>query len=178
MVPRAGLEPATTSIPVNLNDIEDFLLFSHAKLNLTKLTAKQYSRRVKAFLVGKSSVADRDIQVFIQKKKESCTPNYVSNIISSFKAYFRDYKGLVWMDGYKHPSSPLKLKPEIRKEDVRTFIEAIDGLGVKCVALFLASSGLRRGEVLSLQESDINRSLRSLIPSCHLGQTKHSGITF
>jgi integrase len=178
VVPRAGLEPATTSLPVNLNDIDDFILFAQAKLNLTKLTAKQYSRRVRAFLVERSFVTDRDIQVFIQKKKESCTPNYVSNIISSFKAYFRDYKGLSWMNDYKHPSTPLKLKPEIKKEDVRKFIEAIDDLGVKCVALFLASSGLRRGEVLSLKESDVNRELRSLIPSCHSGQTKQSGITF
>jgi len=177
-VPRAGLEPATTSLPVNLNDIDDFILFAQAKLNLTKLTAKQYSRRVKTFLNGKNSVSDKDIQVFIQHKKESCTPNYVSNIISSFKAYFRDYKGLAWMDGYKHPSSPLKLKPEIKKEDVRRFIETIDDLGVKCVTLFLASSGLRRGEVLSLKKSDVNRELRSLIPTCHSGQTKHSGITF
>ena len=51
-------------------------------------------------------------------------------------------------------------------------------MGVKCAALFLASSGLRRGEVLSLKESDVNRKLRSLIPSCHCGQTKQSGITF
>lgn len=45
------------------------------------------------------------------------------------------------MDGYKHPSSPLKLKPEIKKEDVKNFIEAIDDLGVKCATIFLASSG-------------------------------------
>jgi len=86
MVPRAGLEPATTSLSVNLKDIADFILFAQAKLNLTKLTAKQYSRRVKAFRTGRNSVTDKDIQVFIQQKKESCTPNYVSNIISSFKA--------------------------------------------------------------------------------------------
>ena len=123
-------------------------------------------------------MTDRDIQVYINKKKESSTPNYVSNIISSFKAYFRDFKGLSWMDDYKHPSSPLKLKPEIEKEEVKKFIETIDDLGVKCVAMFLASSGLRRGEVLSLKESDVDRVLRSLIPSGHSGQTKHSGITF
>ena len=178
VVPRAGFEPATTSLTVEFSDLEDFLLFAQAKLNLTKLTSVQYLRRIKAFLNGRSFVTDRDIQVYIQKKKENCTPNYVSNIISSFKAYFRDYKGLSWMDDYKHPSSPLKLKPEIEKGDVRKFIEAIDDLGVKSVALFLASSGLRRGEVLSLKETDVDRSLRSLIPSCHSGQTKHSGVTF
>jgi len=64
MVPRVGLEPATTSLHVNLNDLEDFILFAQAKLNLTKLTAKQYSRRVKAFLKGRSFVNDRDIDVF------------------------------------------------------------------------------------------------------------------
>ncbi len=178
MVPRAGLEPATTPLKVDLDDLDDFLLFSRAKLNLSKLSSVQYLRRVRAFLRGRSFVTDRDIQVYIQKKKENCAPYYVSNIISSFKAYFRNYKGLSWMDGYKHPSSPLKLKPEIKKEEVRKFIEAIDDLGVKCVALFLASSGLRRGEVFSLKETDVDRRLRSLIPSCHSGQTKHSGITF
>ena len=43
MVHRAGLEPASTSLPVKLNDLEDFILFAEAKLKLTKLTALQYS---------------------------------------------------------------------------------------------------------------------------------------
>ena len=178
VVPRAGLEPATTSLPVQLTDLEDFLLFAQAKLNLTKLTSVQYLRRIKAFLDGRSFVTDRDIQVYVQKKKETCTANYVSNIISSFKAYFRDYKGLSWMDGYKHPSSPLKMKEEIEPEKVSKFIEAIDDLGVKCVALFLAVSGLRRGEVLGLKKSDVKRNLKCIMPNCHNGETKHSGITF
>ena len=68
-MPRAGFEPATTAIPVNLCDLDDFILYATAKLNLTKLTAKQYSRRVKAFLNDKRFVSDKDIQVFIQNKK-------------------------------------------------------------------------------------------------------------
>ena len=66
-MPRAGLEPATTSLTVNLNDIEDFILFAQAKLNLTKLTAKQYSRRVKAFLKGRGFVTDREIQILVNR---------------------------------------------------------------------------------------------------------------
>jgi len=84
-VPRTGLEPATTPLNVDLDDLNDFLLFAQAKLNLSKLTSIQYLRRVRAFLTGRSSVTDRDIQVYIQKKKEKCAPYYVSNIISSFK---------------------------------------------------------------------------------------------
>jgi integrase len=178
MVPRAGLELATTVFKVNLDDLEDFRLFARAKLNLGKGTVKHYISRVKTFLRNRDSVTDKDIQLYVQKKKENCSPDYVSNIISSFKAYFRDYKGLSWMDGYKHPSSPLKMKIEIEPEKVRKFIEAIDDLVVKCVAVFLAVSGLRRGEVLSLKKSDVDRSLRCIMPNCHNGETKHSGITF
>jgi len=178
VVPRAGLELATTVFKVNLDDLEDFKLFARAKLNLGKGTIKHYVSRVRTFLRNRDFVTDKDIQLYVQKKKETCKPDYVSNIISSFKAYFRDYKGLSWMDGYKHPSGPLKMKEEIEPEKVRKFIEAIDDLGVKCVALFLASSGLRRGEVLGLKKSDVDRNLRSIIPTCHSGQTKHSGITF
>ena len=47
-----------------MNDIEDFILFAQAKLNLTKVTSVQYSRRVKAFLKGRSFVTDRDIDIF------------------------------------------------------------------------------------------------------------------
>jgi len=178
VVPRAGLELATTVFKVDLGDLEDFRLFARAKLNLGKGTVKHYISRVKTFLRNRDSVTDKDIQLYVQKKKENCSPDYVSNIISSFKAYFRDYKGLSWMDGYKHPSSPLKMKEEIEPEKVRKFIEAIDDLVVKCVAVFLAVSGLRRGEVLSLKKSDVDRNLRCIMPNCHNGETKHSGITF
>lgn len=178
MVPRVGLEPATPSMLVELDDLRDFQLFAQAKLNLSKETVKHYVRRVKAFLRDREVVKDKDIQLYVQAKKENCTPNYVSNIISAFKAYFRDYKGLSFMDGYKHPSGPLTIKEEIEPEKVKRFIEAIDDLGVKCVALFLATSGLRRGEILSLRKNDVDRKLRRIMPNCHSGKTKHSGVTF
>jgi hypothetical protein len=64
VVPRAGLELATTSLIVDLGDLEDFRLFAQAKLNLSKVTVAHYLRRVKAFLRGRSFVTDRDIDVF------------------------------------------------------------------------------------------------------------------
>jgi len=178
VVPRAGLEPATTVLVVDLEDLEAFRLFAQAKLNLSKETVKHYVRRVKAFLRSRNTVTDRDIQIYIQEKKEKCKPDYISNIISAFKAYFRDFKGLSFMDGYRHPSSPLTIKEEIEPETVKRFIHAIDDLGVQCVALFLATSGLRRGEVLGLKKSDVHRNLRCIVSDCHSGGTKHSGITF
>ena len=180
-VPRAGFEPATTFILEKKRlkrDLEEFKLFALAKLNLSRETVKHYVRRVKAFLEGKSVVSDRDVQLYIAEKKQTCKPDYVSNIISAFKAYFRDFKGYPFMNGYKHPSGPLKLKEEIEPEKVKQFIEALDDLTVKCIAVLLASSGLRKSEVWNLRKSDVDRGLRAIIPNCHSGETKHSGISF
>ncbi len=54
---------------------------------------------------------------------------------------------------------------------MKRFIEAIDSIEVKCIALFLATSGLRKGEVLNLKKGDIDRNLRCIIPNCHFGKT-------
>jgi integrase len=181
-VPRAGFEPATTPFLMDkecLNeDLENFRLFAIVKLNLSKLTVSQYICKVRPFLEGITTITDRDVQEYIQRKKETCSPGYVSNVISAFKAYFREYKGLRLMDGYRHPSGPLKIKEEIEPIKVKLFIEAIDNLTVKTIAILLATSGLRKGEVLGLKKEDINRVLRCIIPNCHSGETKHSGISF
>ncbi len=116
-MPRTGFEPATTTIILEkdrMEDLENFRLFTRAKLNLAKLTASQYICKLKPFLKDKSVVTDKDIQTYIQSKKGVCSAGYVSNVISAFKAYFREYKGLKIMDGYKHPTSPLRMKEEIK----------------------------------------------------------------
>lgn len=182
MVSRAGFEPATTlSFSDNkqiLKDLEDFRLFAKAKLNFSQGTVCHYMGKLRTFLLNRKTVTDKDIQSYIEKKKRECCLDYVSNIISAFKAYFRDYKGLSFMNAYKHPSSPLKMKEETEPEKVKTFIEAIDNLAAETVALLLATSGLRKNEVLSLKKEDMDRSVRSIIPFCHPGETKHSGISF
>jgi len=129
-------------------------------------------------MINRKTVTDKDIQEYIEKKKQECCLDYVSNIISAFKAYFRDYKGLTFMNGYRHPSGPLKFKEEIEPSKVSHFIEAIDDLTVKCMAILLATSGLRKNEVWNLRKSEINRKLRCIIPNCHSGETKQSGISF
>ena len=183
-VPRAGFEPATTKQASFGNwdefqrDVENYKLFLKSKMNFSQSTVYHYTSKLRTFLKDRKAVSDKDIQLYIEQKKQECVPDYVSNIISAFKAYFRDYKGLKIMDNYKHPQTPLRMKPELEPKDIRAFIEAIDDLAVKCVALFLASSGLRKGEVLGLKKSNLVTKLRAIIPSCHTGETKHSGITF
>jgi integrase len=82
------------------------------------------------------------------------------------------------MDDYKHPQTPLRMKPELEPTEIKKFIDAIEGLTVKFVALLLAIGGLRKREILSLKATGIDTRLRIIIPSCHSGETKHSVITF
>ena len=70
------------------------------------------------------------------------------------------------------------MKQEIEPSEVKSFIENLDNLTVKCAALLLVTSGLRKNEVLGLRKSDIDTKLRCIIPICHSGETKHSGISF
>jgi integrase len=181
-MPRAGFEPATTVSFSNkkefLRDLENFKLFAKAKLNLSQGTVYHYTSKIRTFMLNRKTVTDRDVQEYIEKKKHECCLDYVSNIISAFKAYFRDYKELQFMNGYRHPSGPLKFKEEIKPSNIRWFIEAIDDLTVKCITILLASSGLRKSEVWSLRKGDINRELGCIIPNCHSGETKQSGISF
>ena len=181
-MPRAGFEPAiTVSFSNNkafLSDLEDFKLFAKSKLNLSRGTVYHYTSKIRTFMINRKTVTDKDIQEYIEKKKQECCLDYVSNIISAFKAYFSDYKGLMFMNGYRHPSEPLKFKEEIEPSKVRRFIEAIDDLTVKCMAILLATSGLRKTEVWNLRKIEINRELRCIIPNCHSGETTQSGISF
>ena len=147
-------------------------------MNLSQGTVYHYTSKIRTFILNKKTVTDRDIQEYIEKKKQECCSDDVSNIISAFKAYFRDYKCLTFMNGYRHPSGPLKFKEEIEPSKVRRFIEAVDDLTVKCIAILLASSGLRKSEVWNLRKSEVNRELRCIIPHCHSGETKQSGISF
>ena len=71
----------------------------------------------------------------MKRKKQECVPDYVSNIISAFKAYFRDYKQLTIMDEYKHPQTPLRMKKEIEPRSIKDFILAIDNLTVQTALL-------------------------------------------
>jgi integrase len=183
-MPRAGFEPATTptvsfsSYEDFLSDLEDFKLFAKSKLNFSQGTVYHYTSKLRTFMRNRKTVNDKDIQLYIEKKKQECCLDYVSNIISAFKAYFRDYKGLRFMDNYKHPATPLRMKQELEPKTIKVFIEAIDNLTVKCAALLLATSGLRKNEVLGLKRGDIDRKNRCIIPNCHTGETKHSGISF
>ena len=141
-------------------------------MNLSQGTVYHYTSKIRTFMLNRKNVTDRDIQEYIEKRKQECCLDYVSNIISAFKAYFRDHKGLTLMNGYRHPSSPLKLKEDIEPSKVKRFIETIDDLTVKCMAILLATSGLRKSEVWNLRKSEVNRELRCLIPNCHSGETK------
>jgi len=51
-------------------------------------------------------------------------------------------------------------------------------LRMKALFLMGATTGLRKGELLSLRVDDIDFSTRTVIPKVHSGRTKHSWVSF
>ena len=73
-MPRVWFEPATTvrfsDKKEFLRDLEDFRLLAKAKLNFSQATVYHYVSKVRTFLLNRKTVTDKDIQRYIEKKKQ------------------------------------------------------------------------------------------------------------
>jgi integrase len=63
------------------------------------------------------------------------------------------------------------------KKQIRFGFEGLEETKVKAIYLFTATTGLRKGEILALQKSQVDFALRSVIPM-HFTRKKRSGIAF
>jgi len=63
------------------------------------------------------------------------------------------------------------------KSQIRLGFEGLEETKAKAIYLFTATTGLRKGEILALQKSQVNFETRSVIPK-HFTRKKRSGITF
>jgi len=61
---------------------------------------------------------------------------------------------------------------------LQKFYSCLDSSFAEALFLFYASSGLRKGEVLSLNVEDIDLKKRMIIPNNHMGITKCSYLSF
>jgi len=82
------------------------------------------------------------------------------------------------VDSFKFPNIPYRPKIIPSREDLQTFYGCLDSSFAQALFLFYASSGLRKGEVLSLNVEDIDFKKRMIIPNNHSGVTKCSYLSF
>lgn len=95
--------------------------------------------------------------------------------LASLRRFFRDFLNKPQLvDTFNFPSTPFK--PKTIPRDLKKFCEDIDSPFEKALFLVVASSGLRRGEALGLEWSDIDFNTRIIIPRKRYNISKKVGI--
>lgn len=178
----------------NINqELKSFEQFLRVKKNLSRKVVKGHLSKIRRFLCSYHGiVSPKTVDDFLARIKEKWSIKTYANYLASFKRYVRDYLGLDFIDDYEFPE--IEDKPVVvpSKEELRRFFEALPNARLdknnrvinepkyKALFLFLASSGLRLGEALSLRKKDVDFKNRMIIPNnAHeTNRTKRSWITF
>jgi len=180
------------SIPNTKEDIlEDFKNFCKTIRELKEGTVKLHSIFVKKFLkhLGTrhpTELTERDISVF-KETFSSSSPSVRANLIKAMRIFVRDYlKKGEEVKRFKLPTIKFVPKVSPTDEEIRAFYHMLRRPREKAVYLLLATSGLRKHELLSLRREDFDFDQRMIIPRVRNektgqvegSQTKHQLVTF
>jgi integrase len=192
MVGRTGFEPATFCTSsfgrkrqlnaVSLKELmEMFNEFQVVDLQRAKKTAKEKVYYVRKFFneiqLNPLGVNVLDVRHYLRDL--DCSVHVYKNVLGALKVFFRDFldrPGVV--ASFKFPRPAFKPKVIPSKEDLLRFFDALDSEVGEVLFLFYASSGLRKSEVLGLNESNFDLERRMIMPNGHNGVTKSSYVSF
>jgi intergrase/recombinase len=165
---------------VDPNILEQFRDFLRVNMRLEPCTVKETSLNIKRFLISSGycvsvEAIKKYLEGYIVKK-----PKTYNSQITSLRRFIKDFLKLPdvvmsfkmaavdeWHFNENSPS----------KEHVRKGFEALKTTRAKALYLFIATSGLRKGEILNVLKSQIDMNTHSAIPR-HFTRKKRSGITF
>ncbi len=133
---------------VRYDGLEDFRAFLEVDLNQKPATVREHLRYVRRFLEGTFPETKEGIRSFLLQYSDR--PPSKSNAIKALRRYFRDFLGKPGVvEGFRIPAGRPSLLQLPSKAQLGAFHGALP-LKHQAVFLLLASSGLRKGEVLSL----------------------------
>jgi integrase len=169
------------SISLHAINIDEFKEFCEVDLQLAHRTAITHASRIRNFLrhTKKQNVSTSNIRQFLKVIKQEHYSSY-GGFVSSIKIFFRDYLNAEYLvRTFKHPRPLEPVKHCITKKQIQVFYKAIKRLKEQAYFLILASSGLRKGECLSLTLNNLDMEKRMITPNSHgSSRTKHSYVTF
>jgi len=123
-------------------------------------------------------VSDQDVREYLRRYRDSPANTY-ANILKAFKAFFRDFMRMPWIvESFRFPNRPFHPKTVPSKEQLSRFYYALNDSIAETMFLVLASTGLRKNEVLSLRIGDIDLEKRTVIPRKGYDGAKNTWITF
>jgi len=143
-------------------------------------TAYQYSQIATKFVKGLNGKdLDKEaIRDFLAGYSNHSKHRY-SNILKALRIYIRDFLGkgeLIKTFAFPHIGYEYKEVPT--KEKFKMFFGALDSPMSRCLALFYASTGLRRDEVRKSKIKDLDRANRMIKPADETSRTKGRFVSF
>jgi len=181
-------EAVSTSTSTSMHsatDVADLLKcfkdFCRIDMHRSDMTVENNSYWIKRFFdsVKKSprEVSDQDVREYLGKYRNSPANTY-ANILKGFKAFFRDFMQMPWIvESFRFPSRPFHPKTVPSREQINAFYHALNDSIAETIFLVLASTGLRKNEVLSLGISDIDLERRTVIPRKGYDGAKNTWVT-
>jgi len=132
-------------------------------------------------------IREPDIRAF-KARYSDYAPNTIANVVKSIRAFIKylktktdDPQKKYLLDEavryLKTPQIPVVPADVPDKLELRKFYEALETDREKAMFLMLATSGLRKHELLSLTVEDIDLETRIIRPKTRSSQTKHVWIT-
>jgi integrase len=161
--------------------MNQFRKFCQIDLQLRKRTVKGHLRNLKQFLgfIDKpiGELTRDDLRQWLETWKDNRAGTY-ANKIKTLRRFFRDFLRSDLAEGFKLPKRELRPKVIPTRAKLRKFYESITAARDKAAFLMLASSGLRRDELLDLKAEDVDFDKRMVIPSQRQSMTKQTWVSF
>jgi len=142
----------------------------------SRRTQTDYPQRLR-HLVKLTGGGVNEVREFLKKLRDEGRFSRYSTYLKAVIAYSRFVNQPNPLSDFKFPHV-YQPKRIVETEELRRFYYAIKSVKMRAFFLVLASSGLRRGEVLSLTLDDVDFKNRMITPRCHTGKTKKAWFSF
>ncbi len=167
---------------ITITDIEekikDYQEFATHELGLSQATIKNQKSAIRCFLNYSQGVINKETVTEYLKSNESSS--WKSNQVKALRKFVRDYLQLGnWINDFVFSREKAKIKKAIPTDnELAMFCTKLDYEN-QIIFLILVTSGLRIGEVLSLDIDDVNFETNMIDASkVHKSNTKSSWISF
>ncbi len=164
-----------TSIEENIEKYQEFAV---NELGLSQATIKNQKSAIRCFLNYSQGIINKETVTEYLKSNDSSS--WKSNQIKALRKFIRDYLQLGnWINEFVFSREKAKIKNAIpTNEQLALFCSKLD-YEIQIIFLILVTSGLRIGEVLSLDIDDVNFDTNMIDASkVHKSNTKSSWISF
>jgi len=160
------------------NIISRYEKFAVEELELSNATIKNQKSAIRGFLNHSQGIINKETVTEYLKSNDSTS--WKSNQVKALRKFIRDYLQLGnWINEFEFSREKAKIKKAIpTNEQLALFCTKLDYEN-QMIFLILVTSGLRIGEVLSLDIDDVNFDTNMIDASkVHKSNTKSSWISF